>query len=185
LKSWHLNHAARIIENGGILAYPTESVYGLGCAPFCLPAVTRILRLKRRKPDKGLILVGSDLTQFRALIDLDQVGYKSKILATWPGPVTWILPTRPGVPDWLTGKSSGLAVRISAHPLVQALCRKAGILISTSANPAGCKPARDHHQVRRYFGDEIDFIYPGTAGPALNPTEIRDGRTGNILRSAV
>ena len=184
MKPWHLSRAAAVVAAGGILAYPTEAVYGLGCSPWCEEAVLRILRLKRRSAGKGLILIGADIGQFHRLIDLDRLPRREEILATWPGPVTWILPARPGVSRWLRGDSRGLAVRVSAHPGVRRLCARTGVLVSTSANPAGAPPARDAAGVRTYFGPGVDFIVPGRAGPQLRPTEIRDGLSGTILRSA-
>ena len=184
MKSWHNNHALSVIQCGGVLAYPTEAVYGLGCNPYELPAVKRILRLKQRNSSKGLILVGYHINQFRHLVNLDSLDKQSEIMASWPGPYTWILPTKPGVPDWLTGRNKGLAVRVSAHPLIRVLCAKAGVLVSTSANPDGRKPAINSTEVRNYFGNRIDFIYPGSSGPALQPSQIRDALSGKILRGA-
>jgi L-threonylcarbamoyladenylate synthase len=183
LKPWQINHSVNVILNGGVLAYPTEAVYGLGCSPYCLAAVNKIFQLKRRNLAKGLILVGNDIKQFEDLIDFDKVKNLPDILDTWPGHITWILPTKPRVPSWLTGKNNGLAVRISAHAIVNQLCKKAGILVSTSANPAGFNTVKNSLQVRAYFGNNVDYIYPGHAGPATNPSEIRDAITGSVLRS--
>ncbi len=184
MRRWQINHAASIVAAGGILAYPTEAVYGIGCSPYCLPAINRILGLKGRKVSKGLILIGSDLSQFEHLVDMRVVGNRPEILSSWPGPVTWIFPAKSGVPEWLIGNHTGLAIRISNHPLVRNLCDKAGILVSTSANPAACKPARTSRRVRAYFGDKLDYILPGTVGDNIGPTEIRDAISGNILRPA-
>jgi L-threonylcarbamoyladenylate synthase len=182
LNPWHINHAITVVRGGGVLAYPTEAVYGLGCAPYRLQAIKRILRLKHRKLGKGLILVGFHINQFQHMVDLGRLDNKAEILASWPGPVTWILPTKPGVPAWLTGENRGLAVRISAHPVIRTLSEKAGVLVSTSANPAGYKPAKDSTQVRHYFGNTIDFILPGTAGANRQPSAIRDAISGVSLR---
>jgi L-threonylcarbamoyladenylate synthase len=182
LNPWNINHSANVILNGGILAYPTEAVYGLGCSAYCLPAIDRIIRLKRRNSSKGLIIVGSDIKQFEDIIDIDKILNISEILATWPGHVTWIFPAKPRVPDWLTGKNRGIAVRISAHSVVNQLCKKAGVLVSTSANPTGLKAATDSAQVRGYFGNKLDYIYPGSAGQANKPSEILDAISGNVLR---
>ena len=183
MKPWHLFRAAAVVAGGGILAYPTEAVYGLGCSPFRAEAVLRILRLKRRDPGKGLILIGSNIRQFHGLVDLDRLERREQILASWPGHVTWILPARPGAPRWLRGDSRTLAVRVSAHPDVRRLCDRTGALVSTSANPAGAPPARTGAGVRAYFGPGVDFIIPGRAGPAARPSEIRDAVSGRILRS--
>ena len=183
MKHWHINHSVRVVKNGGVLAYPTEAVYGLGCSPYCSSAVMKILSLKRRDIVKGMILVGSDISQFDLLVDIDGLPRKDEILANWPGPVTWILPAKTGVPYWLRGNNQGLAVRISNHPDVRQLCKKAGILVSTSANPSGCRPAREARRVRAYFGDALDYILPGSVGQLAAPTEIRDAVSGKILRS--
>jgi len=183
LSRWHIDCAARAVRARGVIAYPTEAVYGLGCSPCYPEAVQRILALKHRRPDKGLILVGTDISQFDGLIDLDALkADKQQVLASWPGPVTWIVPARSGVPAWLNGGGTGLAVRVSAHPPVQALCERVGVLVSTSANPEGAGPARDARRIRAYFGDALDYILPGSVGTRQRPTEIRDARSGAILR---
>jgi L-threonylcarbamoyladenylate synthase len=185
LKPWLINKSVKVIQSGGILAYPTEAVYGLGCSAYSLSAIKRILCLKQRNSAKGLILVGYDINQFEEMINFDSVFNKSEILATWPGHITWILPAKPRVPNWLTGKNKGLAVRISAHPIVKQLCKKAGILVSTSANPGGYQAVTNSSQVRAYFGNKLDYIYPGMAGQAAKPSEIRDALTGKVLRSGI
>ena len=173
-----------MVRQRGVIAYPTEAVFGLGCAPCFPEAVRRILSLKRRSPAKGLIVVASELSQLQGLIDMDALGgRRQQVLDAWPGPVTWIIPARPGVPYWLTGAHTGLAVRISAHPQVRALCDRVGALVSTSANPEGAFPARDARRVRAYFGDALDYILPGNVGGGRAPTEIRDARSGAVLRS--
>lgn len=184
MKPWQIKFAARIVANGGVLAYPTEAVYGIGCTPFSLSAVQQVLRLKGRKAGKGLILIGSDISQFTQLVDTEILKRRSEILASWPGPVTWVFPALAGVPEWLTGNHTSLAIRISDHPLVRQLCNEAGILVSTSANPSGCKPARTATRVRAYFGDSLDFILPGRVGLLNGPTEIREAVSGKILRAA-
>lgn len=179
----HISYALRIIRQGGVIAYPTEAVFGLGCAAHCESAVHRILALKSRKPDRGLILVGAHVEQLAGLVVLDGLERKQEILDSWPGPVTWILPAKPGVPAWLTGKSRGLAVRISAHPQIRALCQKSGLLVSTSANPARCQPARSVNRVRAYFADSLDYILPGEVDLQAKPSEIRDAMSGRVVRS--
>ena len=184
LTSWQLSHAVRIIRQGGVIAYPTEAVYGLGCSPVNYHAVSRILSLKKRAISKGLILVGSDIGQFAACADFDRVPDLHPVLASWPGPVTWIIPAKPGTPDWLTGGKPGIAVRVSAHPVVRRLCDNVGMLVSTSANPAHLPPARSALRVRSYFKTEVDFILHGAVGTGRTPTQIRDALSGEILRGA-
>lgn len=184
MKSWQLNQAARVISAGGILAYPTEAVYGLGCSPFSQVAVCKLLQVKGRKVSKGLILIGSNISQFRNLVNLEVINDRPQILASWPGPVTWIFPAKPGVPSWLTGNRPGLAIRISNHPQVKVLCNQVGVLVSTSANPSGCKPAKNTLKVRTYFGNKIDYILAGQVGSLSGPTEIRDAVSGRVIRPA-
>lgn len=182
LNTWHIKQAARRVAAGGLIAYPTEAVFGLGCDPLDAQAVWRLLALKRRSPTKGLIVIAADPGQLRGLVRLDGPGLPERLAETWPGPVTWILPARPAVPPWLRGVHSGLAVRVTAHPIARALCARAGPLVSTSANPAGRPPARSAMKVRAYFGAELDYIVPGEVDRRAQPTEIRDGGSGRVLR---
>ena len=184
IKPWRLNQAVSVVAAGGILAYPTEGVYGIGCSPYRLSAINKVLSLKGRKVSKGLILIGSDISQVEHLVDMQVLSDRPEILASWPGPVTWIFPANPGVPEWLTGHHSSLAIRITDHPLVRSLCDKTGLLVSTSANPSGCHPARTAGRVRAYFGNKLDYILPGVIGGLRGSTEIRDAVSGKILRPA-
>ena len=173
-----------MIRQGGVIAYPTEAVYGLGCSPDNFNAVRRILDLKKRSVSKGLILVGSDVSQFGKWVDFDRVPDMAPVLATWPGPVTWVVPAGPGAPIWLTGGGDGIAVRVSAHPVVQSLCDLCGALVSTSANPARLPPARSALRVRSYFNDNLDYILHAPVDASRKPSQIRDAVSGNILRGA-
>lgn len=173
MNPWHLHQALRCIRSGGVLAYPTEAVWGLGCDPNNEEAVKRILDLKSRPEHKGLVLVGSSLDQFSHLILPLSADDLKKVSATWPGPVTWILPCNDQVPTWLRGEHHSLAIRISAHPMVKALCDAAGPLVSTSANPAGKEPARSLLKVRKYFPNGLNCLLPGALGGNNQPSEIR------------
>ena len=183
-QAWHLRRAARLLHNGAVIAYPTEAVYGLGCDPLNAQAVMRLLELKHRPIEAGLILIAADFAQVEPFLEPLSAALRRKIFATWPGPVTWLLPARRDVPVWLRGRHDSLAVRVTAHAGCAALCRAyGGALVSTSANPHGRAPARTPLQVRRYFNDSIDYRLPGPLGNATRPSEIRDARTGNILRN--
>jgi L-threonylcarbamoyladenylate synthase len=182
---WKIKQAADVILNGGIIAYPTEAVYGLGCNPADNAAVIRLLQLKNRSMEKGLILVAATLEQLEAFIVIPNEEIRAKISAAWPGPITWVLPAKPGIPPTLTGIHHTLAVRVSAHPVVQALCREIDQpLVSTSANLESAPPARSALAVQRIFGQNIDFILHGRVNPLANPTEIRDALTDKILRAS-
>lgn len=184
VRSWQLRQSSRTLLRGGILAYPTEAVFGLGCDPDDPWAVQRLLALKQRSVEKGLILIAAEFDQLARYVSPLAPDRMEEILASWPGPSTWLLPASPHTPYWLTGDHDSLAVRVTAHPLARALCRAWGApLVSTSANPGGKPPARSPLQVRRYFDDRIDRILTGALGDSQRPTSIRDGRTGNLLRA--
>ncbi len=178
---FQLRRAARIIDQGGVVACPTEAVYGLSCDPLNPAAVLRLLRLKQRPADKGLILIASDIEQLRPFALLQCKGMEA-VRESWPGPVTWLLPARPGLPWWINGGRDTVACRVTAHPPAAALCRAAGrALISSSANRAGRPPARSPLQVRlRCPG--TDALLCGKLGKLNRPTPIRDLRTGRQYR---
>ena len=177
--SGHLAQAARTIQKGGIVAYATEYCFGLGCDPMNRAAVLRLLRLKRRPVQKGLILIAANLEQLAPYVD----NIPPQVLATWPGPHTWLLEPRDGVPGWITGEHPRIAVRVTAHPQAAALCQIAGMaIVSTSANRAGGNPTRSFRDTLRRFQGEVDYILPGRVGKAPAPTPIRDAESGTLVR---
>lgn len=184
LSDWHLDCARRTLLDGGVIAYPTEAVWGLGCDPWDALAVERILDLKQRPMEKGMILVAASVSQIQFLLDPLPPELRREAQQYWPGPVTCLVPDVLGqVPEWVRGKHRTIAVRVSAHPVVKALCETAGMpLVSTSCNPAGRQPARHSWQVRRYFGDQLDRIVPGNLGGNRKPSRIIDIVTGQQLR---
>ncbi len=178
-----LRLASHWIRRGGVVAYPTEAVYGLGCDPWNENAVRRILAMKQRPEAKGLILIAASLEQLTPFVSLLEPERMEVILATWPGPHTWLLPARPQTPAWLRGAHGTLAVRVTAHPLAAALCRAAGLaLVSTSANRAGRHPARTALEVRLRLGKAPDYLLNGTCGGRSQCSSSRDGRSGLLLR---
>ena len=180
---WQLRMAARTVRAGGVIAYPTEAVYGLGCDPCDGAAVYRILDLKQRDPGKGLILIAADFAQLEPYVAPLSRELMVPVLASWPGPDTWILPAAAGLPYWLNGGIGSIAVRVTAHPLTVALCRVSGCaLVSTSANPAGLRPARSALRVRRYFGGKLDRVVSGPLGNRALPSRIHDVLSGKRLR---
>ena len=120
----HISQAVAALRQQQVIAYPTEAVFGLGCDPLAEAAVMKLLAIKQRPVEKGLILVAANFEQLKDYIDLDKLSAErlSEIEATWPGPYTWVMPSKPTVPKWLTGQFDSIAVRVSAHPSVQALC---------------------------------------------------------------
>lgn len=185
MNRWQLSEAARAIQGGGVVAYPTEAVFGLGCDPLNPDAVHRLLALKQRPIDKGLILIAADLAQLVPFIKPLRAEDETLLANTWPGPHTWLLPSRADTPRWLRGRHNSIAVRVTAHPGAAALCRATGhALISTSANPAGSSPARNALRVRQYFSDRLDTILHGPLGTETGPTPIRDLTTKKLIRNS-
>jgi L-threonylcarbamoyladenylate synthase len=173
-----------VVRQGGILAYPTEAVYGLGCDPFNADAVYRLLALKKRPVHKGLILIADRFERLSPLLGKLPEERLEAIKKTWPGPVTWVMPAAVDVPGWLTGAHSTLAVRVTAHPLAAALCRAVeSPLVSTSANQSQRPPARTALEVLLRCESQVDFILHGATGTQRRPTQIRDAATDHILRT--
>ena len=177
LAAWHL-------ASGGVIAYPTEGVWGLGCNPDDKHAVLRLLELKQRPVEKGLILVAADIEQFAPYLQGLAPALRRRLTESWPGPVTWVVPDNGRAPLWVRGDHPGVALRVSDHPLVAALCRAfGGPVVSTSANPGGRQPARSALAVRRYFGKQLDFVLPGELGGLRGATTISDLVSGEVMRA--
>ncbi len=181
--SWRIHYAAQQLKQGGVIAYPTEAVYGLGCDPLQADAVERIFTLKGRPRHKGMILIAAHWEQLLDYIELPEPLQMAAPFASWPGPHTWIFPARSDLPRWLATPDQTLAVRVTAHPIAAALCRHwGGAIVSTSANRSGHPPARSPLELRLAFGNRIDYLLTGPLGGASRPTTIRDVRTGRWLR---
>lgn len=180
-----LQAAVRVLLQGGVVAYPTEAVYGLGCDPANVVAVERILQIKQRSADKGLILIAASENDFFPYLgNVDQAVW-DKVTGTWPGPYTWLLPANKAVSPLLTGDHASIAVRVTAHPLARALCEAFGApLVSTSANRAGEPALRTEQDVSERLGAQVDMILAGAVGDASRPTEIRDALSDELIRGA-
>lgn len=173
--------ARAVLRAGGLVVYPTEGVYGIGCDPRNHRALAALLAEKGRSPDKGLILIGASEDQVMRYARPLDARQMARIRRTWPGPVTWVLPARRDVDALITGGRDTVAVRVTSHPIAAALCDAfGGALVSTSANASGRPPARSAIAARRESGAAL-FV-PGRIGSAGGPSIIRDGRTGQVLR---
>jgi L-threonylcarbamoyladenylate synthase len=187
MNHWQRNprvqYAAKQLWQGGLVAYPTEAVWGLGCNPFNEDAVMALLELKQRPVHKGLILLAADIRQLEPFIyHLNDI-QRQRMKKTWPGPVTWLVPNNGLAPPWITGDYTGVALRVTDHPVAAGLSLAfGGPLVSTSCNLQGRKPARTGFDVHRYFGDELAAITSGAVGSRAKPSEIRDLMTGEIVR---
>ncbi len=173
---------AAYLAQGGVIAYPTESCYGLGCDPANRKAVLRILKLKQRPQHKGLILIASNYAQVARYLSPLSTEQQKKLHDAGKNAITYLMPVRQSAPRWLRGKHDTLAVRMSAHPFARTLCRGAGsALVSTSANRSGMKPAKTYKECRRLFGSQV-WVLPGRVGKRKRPSTIMSWADGRILR---
>lgn len=181
-----ISDAAAVLARGGVVAYPTEGVWGLGCDPFDEAAVHRVLDIKRRPVDKGVILVAGAIAQLDRIVDWHRLDAdrRDAVRASWPGPNTWIVPARAEVPGWITGAHDSVAVRIDAHPPVVALCAAfGGALVSTSANFAGDAAPTQADGLDPDLLAQLDGVLDGETGGRVAASTIRDARTGAVLRT--
>lgn len=171
------------LRAGGVLAYATESCFGLGCDPFNVRAIRRILAIKARPTHKGLIVIAANLQQLRPLIRPLTPAQLATVQRYWPGPYTFLLPASRRVPTLLRGRHDKIAVRISAHGEAAALCQALGSpLVSTSANRAGQKSLKTARACRQAFGREKVLTLKGRIGKRRKPSTIIDLDSGRVLR---
>ena len=181
---WKLRQFSRLFFSGGVFAYPTESVYGLGCDPWNHEAVFRLLKIKQRDPSKGVILIASSVDQLIPFVSLSGSSDRKRLSAVRKRPTTWIVPVSAETPSWIRGRHQSVAVRITGFPPVVELCNHVGSpLVSTSANLAGHPPQRSAVSVRRAIGNQLDMVVSGATGGFLLPSEIRDFHSGEVIRS--
>lgn len=178
-----LSLAVAALKAGEVIAYPTEAVWGLGCDPFNAAAVDRLLELKQRPASKGLILIAASLAQVEPWLAGLDAAQRAAVEASWPGPVTWVVPVDASMPAWIRGDHDSVAVRVSAHAGVQALCRAwGGVLVSTSANLSGQPAITRRDDILAQFGSALGHVLHGELGGDTKPSEIRDALSGTVLR---
>lgn len=182
--AFRLREAVRHVRRGGLVAYPTESVYGLGCDPLDREAFEQLLELKGRALGKGVILIADAVARFEAWVAPIPETAWERMRATWPGAVTWVVPAADRAPEWIGGGRGTIAIRVPGHALARRLCSACqSPLVSTSANPAGLPPARTTLGVRRYFGSEALLVLAGEVGASRRPSTVCDALTGEVLRA--
>ena len=180
-----MTSAEEAYSQGGIIAYPTEAVFGLGCDPDNLLAIEKLLSIKNRSPEKGLILLAANYSQLLPYIDDSKIPQDKRysILSRWPDGITQLVPKNIQTNKLLTGCFSTIAVRLTSQPDVVALCnRLSKPIVSTSANLSGEQPARTWQEVEEKLSDEIDFIIKGNTLGYTQPSKIIDALTGEIIR---
>lgn len=181
-----LDDAVLALTQGRVIAYPTEAVFGVGCDPDSPEAIALLLQIKQRSKNKGLILIAADFEQLLPYIALEDITdeQKQRMLSTWPGAVTWVVPASKRCSEWLTGQFTSIAVRVTDHALVQQLCRAYGKPItSTSANLSGYEPGRSAAEVASQLEQQLAVIIDAPVGGRTQPSEIRDLATGQIFRA--
>lgn len=177
--------AVEALQQGGVIAYPTEHCFGLGCDPDNEAAVNKILAIKQRDVSKGLILIAADYSQLLPYIADDQIPQDKRfaVLSKWPGPYTLLLPAKSTTPEYLTGRFETLAVRVTDHPVARQLCRDFGKpLVSTSCNLAGEPAYIEPEDVTNAFAESLDFIVKQPCGGRDKPSTIINPLTGETYR---
>ena len=174
--------AISCLKSGGIIAYPTEAVYGIGCDPYNKDSVKKITQIKKRESRKSYILVASELSQLSNLININSLS--EEVLNSWPGHNTWLIKPKKNIPSWLMDNENGLiAIRVSSHPEIVELCQFfKNPIISTSANISGNKILKNHHDVEKIFGSDLDYLVLGNVGEHPEPSIIKDMKTGKVIR---
>ena len=178
-----LTEAVSLLQQGQVIAYPTEAVYGLGCDPFNEAAFAELLRLKQRPLEKGVILIAGQVSQLDGLVSLDDQPWQQQVEQSWQSdtPTTWVLPATNKVPSWITGGRDTVAVRVTRHPEVKALCAQWGKpLVSTSANLSGQEPVRSVEICQQTFPDTP--VLQGELMGQAEPSQIWDAASLTRLR---
>lgn len=184
-----LEQAVLCLQQGDVLAYPTEAVWGLGCDPFQQDAFNKILQLKQRPIEKGVILLSESIERIEPLLMMLDTEIRQQIIASWQHQdrdsraTTWLLPVNSNIPAWIYGQHDRVAIRVTQHTLCQQLCQALDqLLVSTSANPAGENPAKTAQQVADYFPENL-AILQGELGKSPEPSRILDAVTGQVIRA--
>lgn len=171
------------LKRGGLIAYSTESCYGMGCDPDNRSAVQRLLKLKQRPQRKGLILIASSYSQVARYLQPLTPAQQQQLHEAGAQAITYLMPARHSTPRWLRGAHDTLAVRLTAHRQAAQLCRGVDrALVSTSANRSGQRPAKTYAQCQRLFGRKV-WVLPGRVGKRKKPSTIRAWADGKIIRS--
>ncbi len=181
---WAIKRLGNAIQQGAVIVYPTDTIWGLGCHPQLAHSVSRILSIKQRPVEKGLILLCSNLDYFAPYISDQLSAEQTNRLTQKTGhPITWLIPASTHCPDWIRGHSSYVAIRVTSHPFVSTICQQIqSPIVSTSANRAGCAPVRNSWQARRKFIDQVDSIVCGYDSGTMRASEIKSLESGQIFR---
>ncbi len=185
MSPWSIKRLSKAVENGAVIAYPTDTIWGFGCHPMLVPSIIKILDIKRRPVGKGLILLSSRLEYCDPYIDPSLPKEQIDLIKReGQHPVTWLVPAATNCPVWLRGEFPAVAVRISNHPFIKAICDEMhSPIVSTSANRTGGSTIHNALQAQRQFGEELDYIVTGYDTGTNRASEIKSLITGNIIRA--
>lgn len=181
-----MNSVVEAFQSGGVIAYPTEAVFGLGCDPDNHAAVEKLLAIKKRPVEKGLILLAANYDQLLPYIDDNAITQDKRfsVLSRWPDGITQVISANKKTPEFLTGAFDSIAVRITSQPDVVALCKAVGKpIVSTSANLTGDSPCKTWQEVEQKLGDKVDYIVKGKTLGFTQPSKIINALTGEVIRS--
>lgn len=181
----NLSAEVQALKQGELIVYPTEAVWGIGCDPKNVEAVTGLLKAKQRPLEKGLILIAKDYSQLLGFIDDNKIPThrRAEVLSSWPGAVTWLLPAAKSTPDWLTGGSELIAVRVTNHPTVRRMCEEfSGAIVSTSANITGTETSTQLSEIKQVFKQQVSVYVDEPLGGNRQASTIINSITGQVLR---
>ena len=177
-----ISQAIAIVQQGGVIAYSTETILGLGCDPNNRRAVERLLWLKQRSINKGLVILVASVDALKEHSQPLSPSQYAKITSRLSkAPTTWVLPAHRSTPIWIMGNHGHIAIRITQHTIASKLCASTGAIVSTSANYSDYPTAINSQQLREWFGPYLDYVIIGAPGTGV-PSEIRDLVSGEILR---
>ena len=170
-----------ILVDGGVIAYPTESVFGLGCDPSNEQAVARILEIKKRTLAMGFVLLTPNIEIISGWVSMSNK--QLKIFSSPSSrPTTYIVPASVVAPKWLTVKNT-LAIRLSNDLFIKNICSLLGLpIVSTSANLHGENPCKSAEEVQKIMGSQLDYIVFKQTGPFNSPSTIVDLSSGKTIR---
>ena len=167
----------------GVIAHPTDTIYGLGCLANNLNAIQKMINLKKRDEKKGFILLASDVSYLMPYIDLNEDSELfKKLTKTNKKPITYLVPRSEKTPDLIFGDNDLLAVRLTTDPLITYFCENTkSALISSSANIQGEQVASSLHELNSYFNDDLEFALPPNKYNS-EPSRIINIHTGEQIR---
>ena len=186
LNQANLSPEVQALQNGEVIIYPTEAVWGIGCDPRNEAAVEKLLAIKQRPKHKGLILIANDYGQVLPFVADKKIPMEKRadIFSRWPGPVTWLLPAADDAPAWITGGSDLIAIRVTDHPTVKRISREfGGPIVSTSANITGTEPSQSLVELKQLFEGQVAVFVDEALGSNPQPSTIINAFTGQVVRS--